>query len=85
MADARREHVASLLKSNYSLYENLGKSQGMPDGVTDYVYVNAMSHVLFDLNQQTKPIGVFGTLSGNEGKGVSTLFCVIYIPSLNEK
>ena len=63
-----REHVNKLLRSNYFIYENLGKSRGVPEGVTDYVYVNAMSHVLFDLNQQNKPIGVFGTLSGKVAK-----------------
>ncbi len=68
MANLRREHVDKLLKSNYSMYESLGKSQGMPDGVTDYVYVNAMSHTLFDLNQKIRPIGVFGSLTGNVAK-----------------
>ncbi len=68
MVDSRREHVKRLLKSNYSLYETLGKSQGMPDDVTDYVYVNAMSHVLFDIDQQSKPIGILGSLTGKVEK-----------------
>lgn len=64
MFQQTRDHISKLVDLNYSLYEAMGKSQGMPDAVTDWIYRNAMSPVLFDLHQQQNHIGIIGTMSG---------------------
>ena len=61
-------HVETLLHSNLALYRNLAISQGVPPDADDYIYGQAMSHVLFDIYQSKNSVGVFGTLSGKVKK-----------------
>lgn len=59
-----RDQIRQSLDSYVETYGAILKAQGMPDGLTDPVYGYAMSHVLFDINQQQRPIGIIGTLAG---------------------
>lgn len=64
MATPQTRLIEQKYRNNVELYTTMAKAQGVPPEAKDWIFGNAMAHTLFDLNQQIKPVGLFGMFTG---------------------